>query len=114
MAAAVTTAGALKCKHGGAVKLSSQARLTVDGNAVVPFSLLDLPTAYQGCTPPPGTGPCAATQAQPPSTPATPNGNATKLTLGGKAVLLDSLTANSQPAGTPVSVTAGQSKLTAS
>jgi len=112
MAAPVTTAGAVKCQHGGAVELSSQAGLTVDGKAVVLFSLLALPASvYAGCT---LTQPCVATAPLPPPTPATPNGNSTKLTVGGEAVLLDSLTANSTPAGTSVSVTAGQNKLTAS
>jgi hypothetical protein len=112
MAALVTTVGAVTCQHGGSVQLSSQAGLTVDGKPVVLFSLLALPASvYAKCT---LSQPCVATTPQPPPTPATPNGNSTKLTVGGEAVLLDSLVAISAPVGTSVSVMAGQSKLTAS
>ncbi|MBE1495357.1 hypothetical protein H4696_002457 [Amycolatopsis lexingtonensis] len=110
MAAPVTESGSVECRHQGAVALTaaSDRRLTVKNGKVVLFDEV-LKQKYLGCTAstPPGT--CASSALSPPGA-----GRAARLTVGGAAVLLDSLTASSLPSATPVQVAAGQSVLTAS
>jgi hypothetical protein len=112
MANAVTTAGSLTCANNGKPTLTSTAKLTVSGKPVIPFSSLSSFTPYTGCTYNDGsgvTGPCTTTTV-------TTGGQASKLTVGGQAALLDNLsaTAGTPPPPAPISVAAGQSKLTAS
>jgi hypothetical protein len=108
MAFPVTTDGSVTCAHDGTVTLAGDKRLTVNHQQVVPFPAPPF-GPYAGCgesTPP---GPCASTV---PSSP--DSGRSGRLTVGGAPVLLSSLQATSAPAGTPVTVSAGQTVLTAS
>lgn len=104
MAAVVTTAGSLKCPEQGSALLSSTAKLTVSGKPVMLYSGLQSVALFNGCT------------LQSPCTGVTPvsQGQASKLTVGSQPVLLDNLTANTKNNATPVTVSAGQAKLTAS
>ncbi|WP_410672479.1 hypothetical protein [Amycolatopsis sp. cmx-4-68] len=107
MAAPVTDLGSVGCEQHGAVSLTaiSDGRLTVGGGKVVRFADV-LQQPYAGCQ---AQAPCVTTLPSPPA-----SGRAARLTVGGAAVLLDSLNATSLPTGTPVTVAAGQSVLTAS
>ena len=111
MANPVTVNGSLTCANGGKPTLSSSAKLTVSNNAVIPFSSLLSFTPYTGCNYSSGNtvGPCTQTTVVSP-------GSAQKLTVGGAPALLDNLTANagSPPPPAPITVDAGQQKLTAS
>jgi hypothetical protein len=114
MAAAITTDGTFTCANQGKQKLSSTAKLTVDGKSVLPFSALDDLGLYTGCTFLLGNtnDPCNQTTV-------VSGGKAAALRVGGKPVLTDSLratsgTTNREGAFTPVTVAAGQNKLTAS
>jgi hypothetical protein len=111
MANVVTTAGSLTCANNGAPTLSSSAKLKVSGKPVIPFASVSTFTPYTGCAYSSGsvTGPCTKTTV-------TTGGQASKLTVGGQAALLDNLsaTAGTPPPPAPISVAAGQSKLTAS
>jgi hypothetical protein len=114
MAAPVTDLGSVECKHQGAVLLSpvSDRRLTAGGGKVVlAAEVLEKPYVNCGAPTPPGT--CVSTVPSPTPSP-TASGRPGLLTVGGAAVLLDSLQATSLPAGTPVTVVAGQSVLTVS
>lgn len=111
MASPVTTSGKLTCCHSGSPTLSSSTKLNAGGSPVIPFSSLSTFTPYTGCTyvNPSGTNqPCTtATVAS--------GGQASKLTVGGQPALLDDLVAQTEnPPTTPYTVTAGQSKVTAS
>lgn len=110
MAKPVTDKGSLKCNHQGAVSLSSvsDGRLTVGGGKVVLFAKA-LPQPYAGCASPTPPGPCVSTVPAPPD-----SGRSSRLTVGRVPILLDSLAATSVPPGSPVTVSAGQSLLTAS
>jgi hypothetical protein len=114
MAAVVTTAGSLTCANQGQPALSSPARLTVDGKPVLLFSAVSGLSLYAGCTFPLGNmiDPCDETSV-------VAGGKAAVLTVGGEPVLIDSVQATSgtkkrQGAFTPVTVAAGQNKLTVS
>ncbi len=111
MASPVTTSGKLTCAHAGSPTLSSSAKLNAGGAPVIQFSSLSTFTPYTGCTyvNPGGTNqPCAAVTVN-------SGGQASKLTVGGQPALLDDLVAQTEnPPNTPYTVTAGQSKLTAS
>lgn len=122
MGKAVTIKGSFACAHSGTAKLAdapvpvTDKRLTVSGDAVALFPGVGNVGPYNGCklNPPPPPPPCLATalaEAPPPNP-----GQSGRLTVGGAPVLLDSLTADSLPAKTPVTVDAGQAKalLTAS
>jgi hypothetical protein len=117
MAFALTTASTISCPHAGSVTPTSPAKLSVGGNQVLltnqvsswSILLCSVPT-NPASTPP--TKQCLKVVSE-------TGGDATKLTVGGVAVLLDSAVAQSDgappapPAGPPVAVTAGQSKLQA-
>jgi hypothetical protein len=112
MGQVLTAAATITCSHGGTVLVvPSQHALTVDGQPVLVDGDLTGATVV-GCTnlpPPQGRVPCSTTTSM-------TAGAATKLTAGGKAVLLDSATGqtNSTPAPGTWSVSnAGQTKLTA-
>lgn len=119
MAAVVTIAGSVTCGHPasqpppehGRAALSGAGRLTVDGKPVLLFSSAAGLGPYTGCSYDDGTlkGPCARTTVL-------GGGSSAKLTVGGAPVLLVSLDAISgePPPPAPVTVSAGQSKLTAS
>jgi hypothetical protein len=111
MASVVTTAGSLTCANNGSPPLSSSAKLTVSGNPVIPFSSLLTFTPYTGCTYNQGSvsGPCTKTTV-------VSGGQASKLSVGNQAALLGNLaaTAGTPPPPLPITVGAGQSKLTAS
>lgn len=110
MAAPVTDLGSVKCDHQGAVSLSSVSdkRLTVGGGKIV-LAAEVLGKPYVNCGAPTLPGPCVSTLPSPPT-----SGQSSRLTVGSDPVLLDSLQATSLPAGTLVTITAGQSVLTAS
>ncbi|MFC0430577.1 hypothetical protein [Kutzneria buriramensis] len=119
MPSPVTIAGSVTCGHPaskpppdhGKAALSSTAKLTVDGKPVLPFTAAALLGPYVGCSFQAGTvvGPCTVT------TPVS-GGSSTKVTVANTPVLLDSLVATSQtpPPPATVTVSAGQTKLTAS
>ncbi|WP_370963854.1 hypothetical protein [Amycolatopsis sp. cg9] len=110
MAFPVTESGSAECDHHGAVSLPAVAdrRLTVGGDQVVLFDGL-LTQPYLQCEAPIPPGKCVSTLPAPPD-----SGRAARLTVGGAPVLLDSMSASSLPAATPVKLAAGQSVLTAS
>ncbi|MEU7790626.1 MULTISPECIES: hypothetical protein [unclassified Amycolatopsis] len=110
MAFPVTENGSVGCDHQGAVSLPavSDGRLTVGGGKAVLFAGL-LQQPYVNCVAPSPPGVCVSTLPAPPDA-----GRSARLTVGGAPVLLDSLTADSLPSATPVTVAAGQSVLTAS
>ncbi|HET9141625.1 hypothetical protein [Actinophytocola sp.] len=112
MSAPVTTNGSVLCAQGGSTPLTEDGPLTVQQGTVLPFSAVANFGVYAGCVfgSPPGSNPCTTTTPDPPPNP----GRSGRLTVRGEPVLLDALTARSAPAGTPVTVTAGQTKLTAS
>jgi hypothetical protein len=112
MGKVLTSSATITCSHGGTVKpVPSQQKLTVDGTPVLVDGDL-VGATVSGCTnvpPPQGRVPCSATTSM-------SAGAATKLTVGGKGVLLDSASGqtNSTPAPGTFSVSdAGQTKLTA-
>jgi hypothetical protein len=111
MASPVTTDGSFTCADNGSPKLESQAKLTVKTKPVLPFSAASTLGVYIGCSYQVNgvTSPCTQTTV-------VSGGSATKLTVGKKAVLLDSISAKAGTPATPspVTVKAGQSKLTAS
>jgi hypothetical protein len=119
MAAPVTVAGSVTCGHPaskpppdhGSAALSSTAKLTVDRKPVLLFSEVAGLGPYVGCSFQAGTvlGPCTVT------TPVS-GGSSAKLTVANAPVLLDDLVATSQnpPPPATVTVSAGQTKLTAS
>jgi hypothetical protein len=110
MAAPVTDLGSVKCDHQGAVLLSSisDRRLTVGGGKIV-LATEVLGKPYANCVAPSPPGTCVSTLPSPPT-----SGQSGLLTVDGDPVLLDSLQATSLPAQTLVTVSAGQSVLTAS
>jgi hypothetical protein len=107
----VTTKGSFTCANGGSPTLSSQAKLTVAGKPVMPYSAVSGLGTYTGCNYSVGTvsGPCTTTTV-------VSGGKAAKLTVAAEAALLDSIKANAgnPPPSAPVTVKAGQTKLTAS
>src|SRR6266852_7198224 len=107
MANALTTGSQISCAHQGIASTTSSAKLTVGGNPVLLANGFSA-WAIGGCTQV-GTGltPCAKIAA-------ISVGQATKLSVGGVAVLFDSLvgTTNGSPVNT-LSATANQSKLSA-
>ncbi len=112
MAAVVTTDGSLTCANNGQPTLSSSAKLTVSGKPVIPFSSVTSFTPYTNCSYNDGSGvkgPCTTTTVA-------SGGQAVKLKVGGQAALLADLgaTAGTPPPPAPITVDAGQSKLTAS
>jgi hypothetical protein len=110
MAAPITEKGSYVCQHDGtASPTTSDPRLTLATKKVVLVTGAALFGAYDQCTAPNPPGTCATTAPLPNT------GQSSRLTVGGIPVLLDSVQANSLPAGTPLkSVAAGQSVLTAS
>jgi hypothetical protein len=114
--AAVVQGGALACAHQGSATVSSvSARLTVGGKGVL-LSGAESGLDFAGCTnqtttSPSSPAPCVSDSAT--------AGAATKLTVGGTAVLLATAAGPTHPKATPAapgtwSVTgAGQSKLKA-
>lgn len=106
----LSTAGQVSCSHEGKVTpFVSDAKLTVSGSAV---ALTSQATSWlvKGCKNTSSTTtPCVKMSGKPTA------GVATKLTCGGDAVLLDTLSAitDSTPPG-KLGATAGQSKLNAS
>ena len=103
----VVKAGNLTCKHSGKRSLTAPGvKLTVGTSPVIPLASVPGAAPYQSCT---FAHPCI-------STVVTSLGS-TKLTVGGKPVLLDSDTVssvNDVPSTFPATVKPGQSKLTAS
>lgn len=108
MAGVVTVAGQLSCADNGKPTLTSSAKLTVSGQAVLLYSTVPQLTPWSGCTFTAGNSPKPCTVANPVS-----QGQAGKLTAGSQPVLLDNLTAQTDNLSS-VTVTAGQQKLTAS
>jgi len=108
MAGVVITSGVLKCSDSGQATMTSSAKLTVSSTAVVLATDLSTFKPYTGCQfkTPNGTPKVCA------STTTTSGGTAQKLTVGGKPVLLDDLKAQTDNLSS-VTLTAGQSKLTA-
>ena len=113
----VTTAGSVTCQHKpGAATLTSEAKLTVRKKPVLLFPAAAALGPYTGCTAPDARGKCVNTVVPEPNP-----GRSRKLTVGGggNAVLLADLLATSISAAgpasaTPVTVSAGQTLLTAS
>jgi hypothetical protein len=112
---ALTVGSTIQCAHQGKVVLvASQQSLTVDGQAVLVDGDL-ANAAISGCATVPAPGPPPTTRCLMISS--VIGGKSTTLSVGGKAVLLDSISGitNGVLAGTPQtwSVTsAGQTKLT--
>jgi hypothetical protein len=114
MATVVTLAGSLTCGHTGSPVLSSTAKLTAGGSKVIAFSSV---TSFGPYVDPAKT--CKYSEGGSPKPCATTSvigkGEAAKLTIGRQPVLLSDLAAKTGPDSqtTPVTVVAGQSKLTA-
>jgi hypothetical protein len=116
MAAVLTKASKVTCGHKGTVAVSSTAKLTVGGDPVLLKSNIEGATVSdcttQPAPPPPGSvsSPCAIVTS-------ITAGEATKLTVGGLAVILDTLTGGTSgiDKGEPqqkLAATAVQEKLT--
>jgi hypothetical protein len=107
----VTTGGSFTCANNGSPTLASQAKLTIEGDPIMPFSAASGLGPYVGCKYNISNvvGPCTTTTV-------VSGGAAAKLTVGGAPALLDSIkaTAGTPPPAAPVTVKAGQTKLTAS
>jgi hypothetical protein len=101
MAGVLTVASTVTCTHGAAVEISSSAKLTVGGSAVLLRDGVEGKTV-DSC---PANTPCKTVTA-------VTAGEASKLTAGGAPVLLDGLVAATNAA--KVVVSADQTKLTAS
>lgn len=114
MAVVLISNSNVTCGHLGKVQVSSSAKLRVNGQPVLLKSSIENKTvANCGTVPNPNTGAKPCTKVIAVST-----GEATKLKVGGKAVILDTLTGDTDGTvgGTPqklLSGTAQQSKLTA-
>ena len=116
MASVLTVMSTVSCPHSGKVTtpITSQARLSVGGKAVLPANVPLTPIT--GCTV--TTSPQAST-AQCLAVALVTTGAATKLTVNKTPVLLDTLVGTTTgappppPAGPAVSATAGQTRLTA-
>ena len=108
MATIVTLDGSIKCASGGTAKLTSTAKLTVRGQAALLFSGVPSFAPPAGCkftTPSGVTNPCKTLSAS--------SGQSLKLTAGSQPVLLSTASITTDNSD-PVTVTAGQSKVTAS
>lgn len=108
MATIVTMAGSIKCASGGTATLMSSAKLTVDGQAALLFSDVASFAPPVGCaftTPSGATKPCTTLAAS--------NGQSVKLTAGSQPVLLSTASITTDNPD-PVTVAAGQAKVTAS
>jgi hypothetical protein len=110
MADVVTVAGSLSCPDLGRASLTSSAKLTVSSQAVVLYAGLTAgpPLPFAGCTfqVSGASNPCLGVNP-------TPTGQAATLTAGGQAVLLADLVAKTANNQLPITVSAGQAKLTA-
>lgn len=111
----LTEDSTLKCSHTGDASVTpSTTKLVVNGSKVWVKQDVEGATGFSGCTnTPPPAGRVACTAVDP--SPAV-GGAATKLTVQGKAVMLDTVTGktNSQPVkGDLTLVDAGQTKFTA-
>ena len=109
----LTEASTVQCAHAGSVQLSSSAKLSVGGDKVL---LMDgvQGASVSGCPTPDDTN-APSTKCR---TVATASGTATKLKVGGKPVVLESLSGTTDgtppPTGATISVVnAGHSKLKA-
>ena len=120
MSRVVVTGGTLKCSHGGVITVATgDPRLTVQGAGALLLGMEDKlsfasgspPCANQTKTVPPAPAPCV--------TQAAAAGQATKLSVGGKPVLLDTANGTTVPAALPADPGAwkvaepGQTKLEA-
>jgi hypothetical protein len=109
----LTTGSNVTCGHEGTVATSSTAKLKINGQPVLLQEGIVGKTVENCLTPTvsnPTSSPCASVSS-------VDKGNATKLTGGGNAVMLETLTGGtngvvSGNAQTFLSATAGQSKLT--
>ncbi len=111
MGKVLTKDSTVSCNHSGSATFSpTSSKLTVGGTKVLLKADVEACT-ITGCTftpPPPGRIPCTGVTS-------VLLGVATKLTVGGAGVVLESLTGitNSSVPGSLTGVSAGQSKLTA-
>jgi hypothetical protein len=109
MSKALTTASDVECGHQGAVQVSSSAKLTIGGNAVLIASGVVGSSVAHCATPASSTtSPCMTVLS------VLPTSLAQKLTVGGLPVVLDTLSGltDGKPPGSLQS-SAGQSKLAA-
>ncbi|MCC5858922.1 MAG: hypothetical protein JJT90_12250 [Ectothiorhodospiraceae bacterium] len=112
MAKVLTTAGTVICGHGGNATLSSSAKLTVDGDPVLLQSDFSSWPFDAGCA----QKDSSSSQVQCATITGITGGASTKLTVGGVAVLLDTLSGGTSgsPNNTDLAATAaGQDKLEA-
>ena len=107
MATIVTRGGSIKCASGGTATLTSTAKLTVSGQAALLFSGVPSFAPPVGCqfSTPSGSKPCTTLTAS--------SGQSLKLTAGSQPVLLSTASISTDNPD-KVTVTAGQSKVTAS
>jgi hypothetical protein len=116
MATALTTGSTIACPHGGTVSPSSSAKLSVSGQPVLLVNQVTSWSISPSCSvltnPQAGTKQCQNAVSE-------SGGDATKLTVGGTAVLLDAAQVQTDgmppapPAGPIMILTAGQAKLQA-
>jgi hypothetical protein len=112
MAKVLTTASTVICGHGGSATLSSGAKLTVEGNSVLLESDFSSWTFDASCA----QKDSSSGQVQCATITGITGGTSTKLTVGGVAVLLDTLSGatSGSPKNTDLAATsAGQDKLEA-
>ena len=112
MAKVLTTGSSITCSHSGTVTPKSQAKLQVGGNPVLLTNQVSTWTV-SGCTTPTDS----AHSKMPCTTVSLSGADATKLTCGGKAVLLEGGTASAptaKPSTSTITIKASQDKVTAS
>ncbi len=128
MPAVLTTASSIVCGHSGTVQQSSSEKLKVNGNSVLIKSSVD-GQSISGCQTLPAVDSsgtetarkCTKVAVDPPAPPGpgVTGGEAVKLKVNGKPVMLSNLTGNTNGMVAKVtpqnllSATAGQTKLTA-
>jgi hypothetical protein len=113
MAGVLITASTIMCRHGATITASSSAKLTASGSAVLVGSGVTAWSLSSSCIQQP-------TQAQPNNVACSfmtgqSGGQSQKLTAGGSAVVLDSITGstNGKPQSDVTVAAVGQSRLTA-
>ena len=111
MTAPITTAAALLCGHSGTISPSGNPRFTIGGLPVAVAGDVS-GQVVSGCTTPPSSGPPPTSPCGTVSTES--GGQANRLRVGGKAVLMDSVggSTDGNPTGTVSVSNPGQVRVT--
>jgi hypothetical protein len=117
MPGVLTTGSNVTCGHAGTVTTSSTTKLKVNGQPALLKTGIES-KSVSTCATPPASDPSGPTAQPCSSVSSVDTGEATKLTAGGKPVMIDTLTGKTDgmvakvTPQTLLSATAGQSKLT--